>query len=122
MKEEPPRIPELVKVAFKQFYDHYDQEYHHRRHFRKARGGAQLELDDTPPVFIVVCNNTSVSKEVYKYIAGYERTEAGEGQLAQVVPGVYELFSNYDPATLQPRAKPPTLLIDSDCARKFRPD
>jgi len=42
--------------------------------------------------------NTSVSKEIYKYVAGYEqpagrrgRSSAGHG------PGVYDLFSNYDP-------------------------
>ena len=27
---------------------------------------------------------------------------------------MYELFSNFNPATRQPRRKPPTLLIDSD--------
>ena len=114
LKEEPPRIPEIAQAAFKQFYAHYEEEYRDRRHSSKARGAVQLELDDTPPVFIVVCNNTSVSKEVYKFIAGYERTAASEDEPPQVVPGVYDLFSNYDPGTLQPRDKPPTLLIDSD--------
>lgn len=114
IKEEPPRIPDIVQAAFKQFYLHYEEEYNTRRHTSQARGSVQLELTDTPPVFIVVCNNTSVSKEVYKYIAGYERTDAADGQPAQVVAGAYELFSNYDPGTLQPRTRPPTLLIDSD--------
>jgi len=27
----------------------------------------------TPPVFIVVCNNTSVSKLVYDWISGWEK-------------------------------------------------
>jgi type III restriction enzyme len=114
LKEEPPRLPDIVQAAFKQFYAHYEEEYHDRRHSSKARGTAQLELDDTPPVFIVVCNNTSVSKEVYKFIAGYERTAGSEAEPPQVVCGAYELFSNYDAGTLQPRARPPTLLIDSD--------
>ena len=26
-----------------------------------------------PPVFIVVCNNTAISKLVYEWIAGFER-------------------------------------------------
>lgn len=114
LKEAPPQIPEVVKNAFKQFYDHYAEEFRDLRHSAQARGSAQLELTDTPPVFIVVCNNTSVSKEVYKYIAGYEQTEAADGEPPAVVTGAYELFSNYEPGTQQPRAKPPTLLIDSD--------
>ena len=114
LKEEPPRIPDIVQAAFKQFYEHYERDFKTSRYTAKARGSAQLELTDTPPVFIVVCNNTSVSKEVYKYIAGYERTAATDDQPAQVVAGMYDLFSNYEPGTLQPRSKPPTLLIDSD--------
>jgi type III restriction enzyme len=65
-------------------------------------------------VFIFVCNNTSVSKEVFKYVAGYERSAASEEEPPQVVAGVYGLFSNFAPVTGQPRTKPPTLLIDSD--------
>ncbi|MCX6982816.1 MAG: DEAD/DEAH box helicase family protein [Verrucomicrobia bacterium] len=114
LKEEPPRIPPLVKAAFQQFYEHYQEEYKNRQHTAGARGSKQLELDDSPPVFIVVCNNTSVSKEVYKYIAGYEQTEGADGEAAQVVAGNFDLFSNYDPGTLQQRERPPTLLIDSD--------
>jgi type III restriction enzyme len=114
LKEAPPRIPDIVKAAFEQFYKHYAKEFQTRDTTTIARGNAQLELDDTPPVFIIVCNNTSVSKEVYKYIAGYEQSEITEGSSPQVVPGVFDLLSNYEPATLQPRAKPPTLLIDSD--------
>ncbi len=114
LKEAPPRLPDTVKAAFEQFYRHYAQESRTRHVSTKARGTTQLELDDSPPVFIIVCNNTSVSKEVYKYIAGYEQPAPEESAPPQVVPGVYDLLSNYDPVTLQPRAKPPTLLIDSD--------
>ncbi|MFM7859283.1 MAG: restriction endonuclease, partial [Flammeovirgaceae bacterium] len=60
----------------------------------------------------VVCNNTSVSKEVYKYIAGYEY-ENEKGELV-TVSGAKELFSNYDSSTNRPLKRPPTLLIDSD--------
>jgi type III restriction enzyme len=71
-----------------------------------------IDLFSSPPVFILVCNNTSVSKEVYKYIAGYEYIDSNE-QLV-TVPGAKELFSNYDSVTRKPLKKPPTLLIDSD--------
>lgn len=114
LKEEPPRIPETVKIAFKQFYEHYEKEYRTRAASTQASGRTHLELDDSPPVFIVVCNNTSVSKEVYKYIAGYEQKPATDTEPAQNVAGAYDLFSNYEPSTLEPRTRPPTLLIDSD--------
>ncbi len=112
--EEPPRLPETLKTALAQFYEHYEGEFRSRRHSAAATRTDQLSLDDSPPVFIVVCNNTSVSKEVYKYLAGYEIPSADESEPPQVVAGAYELLSSYDFGTLKPRHKPPTLLIDSD--------
>jgi len=101
-----PQIPMLVKTALAQFYDHYLSAL-------KGRAGEQLTFEHTPPVFIIVCNNTSVSREVYKYIAGYEIPSEKDGEPATVHTGAFEMFSNYD-ATLQPHRRPPTLLIDSD--------
>ena len=102
-----PRLPPLVKGALDQFYNHYKDAYSHK-------GKKQLDLfRDIPPVFIAVCNNTSVSREVYKFVAGYELTD-DEGNIKSIVPGHYDLFSNYDPATKKPLRRPPTLLIDSD--------
>lgn len=96
-----PKIPTLLKIALDQLYSHYQQEY------TRYRG-----LFDHPPVFIVVCNNTNVSSEVFKYIAGYELP--GDNETKQVVNGKFDLFDNYDRVTKQPLQKPPTLLIDSD--------
>ena len=54
------------------FYNHYNEyDQGHRERLEQARN-----LFSSPPVFIIVCNNTSVSKEVYKYIAGYEYENA----------------------------------------------
>ncbi|MBS1623145.1 MAG: DEAD/DEAH box helicase family protein [Bacteroidetes bacterium] len=106
--ELPPRLPSLVKGALDQFYNHY-QEYF--AGIRK-RSEEKVNIFSAPPVFIVVCNNTSVSKEVYKYIAGYEYIDA-EGEVTTVV-GAKDLFSNYDMVTKKPLKRPPTLLIDSD--------
>jgi hypothetical protein len=107
-KEQPPRLPFKVKAALDQFYGHYFEYYHGVRKNQEQK----TNLFSSPPVFILVCNNTSVSKEVYKYIAGYEYLDEAE-QLV-TVSGAKELFSNYDPVTKKPRKKPPTLLIDSD--------
>ncbi len=102
-----PDLPLLVKSALTQFYEHYQTT------FKGPIGTTQLTFESCPPVFIVVCNNTSVSREVYKYIAGYELPGATPEAAPNVIPGAYELFSNYD-STHQPLRRPPTLLIDSD--------
>lgn len=105
-KETQPNLPTLVNTAFEQFTKDY-QDY--ERGIR-GEGEERANLYTTPPVFIVVCNNTMVSREVYKYIAGYETTnEQGETIYVQ---GHFPVFSNYDENNL-PKAKAPTLLIDS---------
>ncbi len=103
LKEAPPRLPETLQIALDQFYQHYEQDFN--------RPGQQTF--EAPPVFIVVCNNTSVSKEVFKFMAGYQQSEENADP-ADVVTGRYDLFSNFDPQTRRPLHKPPTLLIDSD--------
>ena len=106
--EAPPKIPSIVKSAFDQFYSHY------KDYFDGMREHQELNPDmfSAPPVFIVVCNNTTVSKEMYKYIAGYEHEDKNGDK--KIITGIRDLFSNYDPQTTAPRKKPPTLLIDSD--------
>jgi type III restriction enzyme len=106
--ELPPRLPSLVKGALDQFYNHYVEYFNGIRKHKEEKAN----IFSAPPVFIAVCNNTGVSKEVYKYIAGYEYVDA-EGKTV-TVQGAKDLFSNYDPATNKPLKRPPTLLIDSD--------
>jgi type III restriction enzyme len=106
--ELPPRLPALVKGALDQFYNHYNEYYQGTRKHAEEN----LNLFSSPPVFIAVCNNTSVSKEVYKYVAGYEY-ENEDGEITRV-SGQYDLFSNYDRHTNAPLRRPPTLIIDSD--------
>jgi len=106
LKELPPKLPSLVKGALDQFFNHYVEYYNGVRKHQEGKAN----IFTTPPVFIIVCNNTSVSKEVFKYIAGYEFDKEDQ---KMVVCGQYDLFSNYDPVTKTPLKKPPTLLIDS---------
>ena len=108
LKELPPKLHSLVKGALDQFYKHYEEYYDGHRKNQEE----QKNLFSPPPVFILVCNNTSVSKEVYKYIAGYEY-EDETGKLITTT-GAKPLFSNYDQSTNKPLKRPPTLLIDSD--------
>jgi len=66
-------------------------------------------LDDPPPVFIVVCPNTAVSKLVYDVIAGTQVTMA-DGT-TRAVPGTLPLFRNSQAGVALPR--PRTILVDS---------
>ncbi|MEF8707603.1 MAG: DEAD/DEAH box helicase family protein [Candidatus Accumulibacter propinquus] len=106
--EAAPNLPALVRQALDQFYAHYEE---YERGLRR-RGELKADLFTAPPVFIVVCGNTAVSREVFKEIAGYERVDQS-GQTT-VVAGRFALFSNFDRDSGRARARPPTLLIDSD--------
>lgn len=108
LKEQPPKLPALVKGALDQFYNHYVEYFEGHRKIQEEK----TNLFSAPPVFILVCNNTSVSKEVYKYIAGYEYDDENGKLITRA--GAKDLFSNYDPTTKKPLKRPPTLLIDSD--------
>ena len=117
LTEAPPKLPHLVKGALDQFYTHYNDYSNHLR----SKGEASANLFTRPPVFIAVCNNTSVSKEVYKFIAGYEyeivleRDDNGKPIKTErkAFSGHYDLFSNYD-ETGRLKRKAPTLIIDSE--------
>lgn len=69
--EQAPNLPALLTMALDQFRKDYEEYENGMR----LDGEAGKDLFTTPPVFIVVCNNTTVSKEVFKYIAGYESKE-----------------------------------------------
>ena len=60
---------------------------------RRSSCGSEAGID-VPPVFIVVCNNTSTSKLVYEWISGFER-ESDDGE-HRFENGRLELFRNYD--------------------------
>ncbi len=99
-KNWPP--PEVLEGALRSLYRSYQRSFTHWQE--------NLEpLGETPPVFIVVCPNTVVSKLVYDWIAGCE-VEAATGQTA-LRPGNLGLFSNVVDGGLVDR--PRTILVDS---------
>ncbi len=108
LAELPPSLPPTLVTALQQFVRHYET---YEAGMRRA-GEKKFDMFTEPPVFIVVCNNTTVSKEVYKYMAGWE--VEGEDDAIATYAGAFDVFSNYDKASGQRRQKPPTLLIDSD--------
>ena len=98
---DPLSLPPPLQTALYSLYDHYK-----KVHAEWEKSGIKV-----PPVFIVVCNNTSTSKLVYEWISGFERTsEDGEKDRSHL--GHLELFRNYD-GLGQRLPRPNTLLIDS---------
>ena len=99
---DPMKLPTEFLTALDALYSDYVDTFETWKAARKP----------SPPVFIVVCNNTSTSKLVYDYISGFERTDA-EGNPATPHLGSLELFRNYDDNG-QRKPKPLTLLVDSE--------
>jgi type III restriction enzyme len=65
-----------------------------------------------PPCFIIVCQNTAISKLVYDFVSGFQRqNDDGTSTLEH---GRLALFRNFDDTTGNPLPRPNTLLIDSE--------
>jgi len=98
---DPLSLPAELQTALEALYGHYAKTYQQWQEI-----GIRV-----PPVFIVVCNNTSTSKLVYDFISGFHRE--GENQETSYNAGRLELFRNYDEYGNR-LARPRTLLIDSE--------
>lgn len=101
----PPVLPAELEGAIIALYQNY-RKYHEL--WEQSADARAKGL--TAPVFIVVCNNTNVSKLVFDYIAGWERT-LPDGTV-RLVPGSLDLFSNV--VDEQWSARPTTILVDSE--------
>jgi type III restriction enzyme len=100
---DPMKIPEKLQTALEALYGHYEKTFD----LWRAAGVS------VPPCFIVVCNNTSTSKLVYDFIAGFEHTPDENGVTQSPWFGKFRLFSNYNEHGDR-IARPRTLLIDSE--------
>lgn len=98
---DPRVIPDKLKTALHSLYSHYE----------KISEAWDKQGIDIPPVFIVVCNNTTTSKLVYEWISGWQRPN-DDGDAVTQHRGHLNLFSNFDQYD-EPLGKPKTLLIDS---------
>jgi len=99
-----PNLPVELQGALLSLYGNYEKYY--RLWEQNAEACAR---GITPPVFIVVCNNTNVSKLVFDFIAGWEK-QIGEQTIVQA--GQLQIFRNDDGngAWLH---RPNTILVDS---------
>lgn len=100
-----PQLPAKLEGALRTLYANYQKDFIAWEQNSTARAKGI-----TPPVFIVVCNNTSVSKLVFDFIAGYEKELSPDVKVP--VPGQLPIFSNVDGDrwTLRPN----TILVDSE--------
>jgi type III restriction enzyme len=98
---DPLSLPAELQTALNALYGHYE----------KTFDMWQQQEIEVPPVFIVVCNNTSTSKLVYDYISGFEQ----ENEEGKITPqqGRLALFRNTDEYG-NALPLPKTLLIDSE--------
>jgi len=113
-----PKPPLELQGALHSLYSNYEKYYQLWEQNDEARA-----RDITPPVFIVVCNNTNVSKLVFDYIAGWEKqvTRASrpceatdETPVPQVIvqAGQLPIFRN-DDGNGGWLHRPNTILVDS---------
>ncbi len=94
-------LPVLLQTALETLYGHY----------KKTFELWQEKGIKVPPCFIIVCQNTAISKLVYDFVSGFLQTNA-DG-VTTFHNGRLPLFQNFDETTGNPLPRPNTLLIDS---------
>lgn len=99
----PEELPAQLEAALKALYRDYDQRYQEWM----SKGA------ETPPVFIVVANNTATSKLIYDWIAGWcENPDEEDADKQRWKTGNLALFRNVEGG--KPLDRPRTILIDSE--------
>ncbi len=98
---DPLKLPTRLQTALDALYGHYEKTF-------KLWQEKQIGV---PPCFIIVCQNTAISKLVYDFVSGfYRKNEDGTTTLEN---GRLALFRNFDETTGNPLPRPNTILIDS---------
>ena len=98
---DPLKLPTRLQTALQALYGHYEKTF---KLWEKS--GIRV-----PPCFIIVCQNTAISKLVYDFISGFHRKN--EDGTTTLENGRLSLFRNFDETTGNPLPRPNTLLIDS---------
>jgi type III restriction enzyme len=99
---DPLKLPTRLQTALQALYGHYEKTF-------KLWKDKAIKV---PPCFIIVCQNTAISKLVYDFISGFNR-ENGDGTTT-LEHGRLSLFRNFDETTGNQLPRPNTLLIDSE--------
>jgi type III restriction enzyme len=99
---DPLKLPIRLQTALQALYGHYEKTFN-------------LWQDSgikAPPCFIIVCQNTAISKLVYDFVSGFHRKN--EDGTTTLENGRLPLFRNFDDTTGNTLPRPNTLLIDSE--------
>ena len=99
---DPLMLPTRLQTALQALYGHYEKTYR----LWEAKG------IKVPPCFIIVCQNTAISKLVYDFISGFHRKN--DNGTTTLENGRLALFRNFDETTGNALPRPNTLLIDSE--------
>jgi type III restriction enzyme len=99
---DPLKLPTRLQTALQALYGHYEKTF-------KLWEEKGIRV---PPCFIIVCQNTAISKLVYDFISGFHRKN--ENGTTTLENGRLALFRNFDETTGNPLPRPNTLLIDSE--------
>jgi type III restriction enzyme len=99
---DPLKLPTRLQTALQALYGHYEKTF-------KLWEEKGIRV---PPCFIIVCQNTAISKLVYDFISGFHRKN--EDDTTTLENGRLALFRNFDETTGNPLPRPNTLLIDSE--------
>ena len=99
---DPLKLPTRLQTALQALYGHYEKTFK-----LWEENGIKV-----PPCFIIVCQNTAISKLVYDFISGFF-TGRADGTTT-LENGRLPLFRNFDEVTGNPLPRPNTLLIDSE--------
>jgi type III restriction enzyme len=99
---DPLKLPTRLQTALQALYGHYEKTFK-----LWEENGIRV-----PPCFIIVCQNTAISKLVYDFISGFHRKN--EDGTTTLENGRLALFRNFDETTGNPLPRPNTLLIDSE--------
>ncbi len=99
---DPLKLPTRLQTALQALYGHYEKTFQ----LWQEKGVS------APPCFIIVCQNTAISKLVYDYVSGFYREQ--EDGASTFHNGMLPLFRNFDESTGNPLPRPNTLLIDSE--------
>lgn len=99
---DPLKLPTRLQTALQALYGHYEKTF-------KLWEQSGIRV---PPCFIIVCQNTAISKLVYDFVSGFHRRN--EDGTTTLENGRLALFRNFDDTTGDPLPRPNTLLIDSE--------
>ena len=99
---DPLKLPARLQTALQTLYGHYEKTF-------QLWEGKSIRV---PPCFIIVCQNTAISKLVYDFISGFHRRN--DDGTTVLEHGRLALFRNFDLTTGNPLSRPNTLLIDSE--------